>query len=564
MGIDRIEQRYKFLPYLCDFYKTTHSNQYNKNVKYIYSNFVPRMSRIQGINEVVFFGLQAFCFDKLLHEVQCNFFELSREEFRNQLQIYKKHIQNSLGETAKYVDFQKYEDLYNLGYLPVIIRGFKEGSVVTIKTPLFEIYNTDPKFAWVTNFLESYISAELWYPITVATFAFEYRKIVHDAYCNTVDFPIPEDYNGPSLSEDLNYLSRTNSGMSEFGTRGASSMDSAIKASIAFLTSFNKSANVAAGPFIQDYYDADPKSALGMVSTEHSVMCSNFAIDGDEETFFNKLITEIYPTGNISVVIDSYDDWNFIRNILPKFKEKIIQRDGCVGIRFDSGNVVDQICNGVQALWDIFGGIINTKTYKVLDPHIKLIYGDSITINRAKTIYKKLEEMGFAASNVSLGAGSFSMLCYEDENGTLYPFTRDTFGIAIKATHCVTVDENGLRKEIPIFKDPKSDNENFKRSYKGRVAVVYQESVRGNEKYQIVHSGLDSEIPIEIEERNELAHIYYKDGSAFKVNKWSEINDRLDKKLDLPLQLFENAELQVVKERFEKNKIEESLNDAIH
>lgn len=537
MGVERLEQRYKFLPYLCDFYKTTHSNQYNKDVKYIYSNFVPRMSRIKGIDKVVFFGLQAFCFDKLLHEVQVNFFELSREEFKNQMQIYKKHIENSLGETAKYVDFKKYEELYNLGYLPVEIRGLKEGELVPIKTPLFEIYNTDPKFAWVTNFLESYISAELWYPITVATFAFEYRKVVHSAYCGTVDFDIPEDYTGGSISEDLNYLTRINSGMSEFGTRGASSMDSAIKASIAFLTSFNKSANVAAGPFIQDYYDADIKSALGMVSTEHSVMCSNFAIDGDEETFFNKLITEIYPTGNISIVADSYDYFNFIEKILPKFKDKILNRDGCVSIRPDSGSVVDVIVKSIPILWDIFGGTVNSKQYKVLDKHIRLVYGDSITINRASTIYHRLEEMGFAASNVSLGAGSFSMLCFEDEMGKLFPFTRDTFGIAIKATHCVTINEHGIRKDIPIFKDPKSDNENFKKSYKGRVAVVKSEE----NKFTVIDE-LNSEIPQEIEEINELKYIYFKDGSAFKVNKWAEINNRLDLSLDLPLQLFEMPE----------------------
>ena len=547
MSIDKIEQRYKFLPYLCDFYKTTHSNQYNKDVKYIYSNFVPRMSRIKGVDSVVFFGLQAFCFDKLLHEVQCNFFELSREEFKNQMRMYKKHIENSLGETAKYVDFKKYEDLYNLGYLPVEIRGLKEGEIVPIKTPLFEIYNTNPEFAWVTNFLESYISAEMWYPITVATFAYEYRKVVHDAYCNTVDFDIPENYIGASISEELNYLTRIKSGMSEFGTRGASSMDSAIKASIAFLTSFNKTANVAAGPFIQDYYDADKNTALGMVSTEHSVMCSNFAIDGNEETFFNKLITEIYPTGSISVVIDSYDDWNFVKNILPKFKDKILKRNGCFGIRFDSGNIVDQICNGVQALWDIFGGTTNSKQYKVLDSHVKVIYGDSVTINRASTIYHRLDELGFAASNVSLGAGSFSMLCFEDEQGRLFPFTRDTFGIAIKATHCVTINEYGIRKEIPIFKDPKSDNEHFKKSFKGRVAVVKAEM-----GYSVIDN-LNSEIPTEIEEINELSHIYFKDGSAFKVNKWDEINKRLDLSLDLPLELFRiNKEPENIKQHIEK------------
>ena len=523
-------RRYEFLPYLCDFYKTTHSNQYNPDVKYIYSNFVPRMSRIKGIDNVMFFGLQGFVFDKIINGINKNFFELPKEEFEKQLSLYKEHIENSLGETAKYVDFEKYRKLYNLGYLPVKIMGLEEGSIVPIKTPLFEISNTHPDFAWVTNFLESYISAELWYPITVATFALEYRKIFHEFYGITCD-DWQEYYHDNFIGEncenpgkELNKWSRKNSSISEFGTRGGQSMDSAIKASAAFLTCFNKSANVAVGPYIQEYYDADKDTALGMVSTEHSVMCSNFAIDGDEETFFNKLITEIYPTGNISVVVDSYDDWNFINNILPKFKDKIINRDGCVGIRLDSGDIVEQIIKGVEALWNIFGGRRTKKGYKVLDSHVKIIYGDSVTINRAKKIYRGLMDKGFAINNVSLGAGSFSMLCYEDEDGKLYPFTRDTFGIAIKATHCVTIDKEGNKREIPIFKDPKSDNENFKKSYKGRVRVYWDGGVK-------VEDGMDSTLE-EKQIRNALSNIYFKDGKGFKVNEWCKIQRRLDLRLD--------------------------------
>lgn len=528
-------RRYEFLPYLCDFYKTTHSNQYNPDVKYIYSNFVPRMSRIKGIDNVVFFGLQGFVFDKIINGINKNFFELSEEEFERQLSLYKEHIENSLGETAKYVDFEKYRKLYNLGYLPVKIMGLTEGSIVPIKTPLFEISNTHPDFAWVTNFLESYISAELWYPITVATFALEYRKIFHEFYGITCD-DWQEFYHDNFVGEncenpgnELNKWSRKNSGISEFGTRGGQSMDSAIKASAAFLTCFNKSANVAVGPYIQEYYNADKNTALGMVSTEHSVMCSNFAIDGDEETFFNKLITEIYPTGNISVVVDSYDDWNFINNILPKFKDKIINRDGCVGIRLDSGDIVEQIIKGVEALWNIFGGRRTRKGYKVLDPHVKIIYGDSVTINRALKIYRRLMDKGFAINNVSLGAGSFSMLCYEDEGGKLYPFTRDTFGIAIKATHCVTIDKEGNKKEIPIFKDPKSDNENFKKSYKGRVRVYWDEGIK-------VEDGFDSTLE-EKQIINALSNIYFKDGKGFKVNEWCKIQRELDLRLD-PIQYW--------------------------
>lgn len=56
----------------------------------------------------------------------------------------------------------------------------------------------------------------------------------------------------------------------------------------------------------------------------------------------------------------------------------------------------------VEVLWDIFGGTVNSKGYKVLDPHIRAIYGDSITQQRQEMIYKILELKGFSVENVAL------------------------------------------------------------------------------------------------------------------------------------------------------------------
>ena len=127
-------------------------------------------------------------------------------------------------------------------------------------------------------------------------------------------------------------------------------------------------------------------------------------------------------------------------------------------------------------LWEIFGGTINSKGYKVLDPHVKALYGDSITIQRAEEIYEILKNAGFASCNVSLGIGSFSMHCIE-EDGILKPFTRDTFSMAIKAVYAEFKDENGNIKKMPIFKDPKTDRENgggnFKKSQRGCCIVTY-------------------------------------------------------------------------------------------
>ena len=112
----------------------------------------------------------------------------------------------------------------------------------------------------------------------------------------------------------------------------------------------------------------------------------------------------------------------------------------------------------IELLWEIFGGTVNEQGYKVLDPHIGAIYGDSITLDRAREICKRLEAKGFASTNVVLGIGSFT-----------YQFnTRDTFGFAMKATYVELEQElpeekwhKGMTKEIvgrEIFKDPVTDD----------------------------------------------------------------------------------------------------------
>jgi len=135
-------------------------------------------------------------------------------------------------------------------------------------------------------------------------------------------------------------------------------------------------------------------------------------------------------------------------------------------MRGDSGECVDVVTQTVFKLWDQFGGTVNSKGYKVLDPHVKAIYGDSITIQRCEEIYRILEENGFACSNVALGVGSFSMQCIE-EDGILKPFTRDTFSSCIKATYCEIAHQ-----PYPIFKNPKDGG--FKKSQKG-CCVVYED-----------------------------------------------------------------------------------------
>jgi nicotinamide phosphoribosyltransferase len=186
---------------------------------------------------------------------------------------------------------------------------------------------------------------------------------------------------------------------------------------------------------------------------------------------FRRLITELYPNGIVSIVSDTWDFWKVMTEYLPELKEEILARDGRLVIRPDSGDPVKIICGdnespesmiteaqrkgAYEILWDVFGGMINDKGYKVLNPKVGLIYGDSITLDRQEQILHNLMEKGFSASNLVLGIGSFT---YEY-------VTRDTFGFAMKATWGQV---NGTPKDI--YKNPKTDS-GFKKSAKGLLAV---------------------------------------------------------------------------------------------
>ena len=430
---------------LIDFYKAVHAEMLPKGITKSVSYFTPRMSRVNMWDEVVMFGLQGFCKEYLIKYFNENFFYLSLEEATKD---YKRIMDASLGKGT--YGFEKIEKLHGLGYLPIEIRALPEGTRVPMHVPMFAITNTHPDFAWLPQALESLISAEMWHPMLAATVGYTYRQIVNEFYDRTCDDNIPRA-----------------KALGAFDFRGEECLQSAVKAGAGWCLSFLNTATVPTIPYLEENYYCDCTKepvAFGSPSTEHAVMCSNFAVDGDEETLIRRLLTEIYPNTSFSCVCDSYDYWNVVNNILPKLRKEIMEHNGCFLVRGDSGDCVEVVTQTVFRLWELFGGTINSKGYKVLDPHVKAIYGDSITIQRCRRIYEILEENGFACSNVALGVGSFSFQCVE-EDGILKPFTRDTFSSCIKATYC---EIDG--KPYPIFKDPKDGG--FKKSQKGCCIVT--------------------------------------------------------------------------------------------
>ncbi len=429
-----------------DFYKADHRRQYPEGTEEVYSNFTARSAKYAPVlsdfdNKVVIFGIQGFVKSFLIDLWNETFFRRPRSEV---VAEYKRRMDTSLGEGAIPVDHIK--ALHDLGYLPISVKALPEGSRVNIRVPFLTITNTLPGFFWVTNMLETAISAELWKSCTAATIAFEYKRLLTrfaDMTCDDRSFV-------PVQAHDFSF-------------RGMGGIYDAASHQAAHLTSFIGTDTVPAIDYLEDYYNADStKEVIGVSvpATEHSVMCMGEK-ESEIETF-RRLITQLYPTGIVSIVSDTWDFWKVITEYAVELKDEILNRGvNALGLsrvvfRPDSGDPVKIICGdlsapegspqfkgAVECLWDVFGGSVNSKGFLELNPRVGLIYGDSITLDRAEKILARLLEKGFASNNVVFGVGSY----------TYQHVTRDSFGFAIKATFGVV---NGQDREI--FKDPATDD----------------------------------------------------------------------------------------------------------
>ncbi len=436
---------------LTDGYKVDHRRQYPTGTTLVYSNWTPRKSRIEGVDEVVFFGLQYFIKKYIIHDFDEYFFKQPKEKV---VAEYARRINNYLGENQ--VGTAHIEDLHDLGYIPMVFKALPEGVSVPIRVPMFTMYNTKPEFFWLTNYFETLLSAVVWMPCTSATIAKQYRTIL-DKYAQET----------ASITDFVDWQGH------DFSMRGMAGIEAATISAAGHLLSFRGTDTIPAIDFLEKYYNANSDSELiggSVAATEHSVMCMG-TIE-DEIGTFRRLVCEVYPKGIVSIVSDTWDLWKVLTDYLPKLKTEILNREGKVVIRPDSGDPVDIICgnpNGknqveqkgvIELLWDVFGGTINTKGFKELDPHIGAIYGDSITTERATNICKRLKAKGFASTNVVLGIGSYT-----------YQYnTRDTFGFAMKATYG---EVNGEGREI--FKDPITDD-GTKKSAKGLMKISLEGS----------------------------------------------------------------------------------------
>ncbi|UUZ75450.1 nicotinate phosphoribosyltransferase [Polaromonas sp. P1(28)-13] len=471
-----------------DFYKAGHPSQYPPKTEYVYSNFTARSDTHAKVSvlfdhKAVWFGLQGFVKWFLIDTWNSQFFNKPKAEV---IAKYKRRMDTALG--ADSVPVSHLAALHDLGFLPILIKALPEGSRVNIKVPFFTVQSTMNEFFWLTNYIETVLSDEVWKPTTVATIAFEYRRIL-DAFVELTG-------SSPEFADWQNH---------DFAMRGMSGMHDSASSGAGHLLSNFGTDTVPAIDYLENYYNADAERELiggSVPATEHAVMCAGGAGEGDERETIRRIIQDVYPSGIVSVVSDTWDFWKVITQTALDLKLVILDRkpnplgQAKVVFRPDSGDPVHILCGywddelelittepgkytviatgevinkaarigAVECLWGIFGGTLTHKGYRTLHERVGLIYGDSITLDRQYEIFSRLAKKGFSAGNVVLGIGSY----------TYQLITRDTFGMAMKATYAI-VDRVGRE----LFKDPKTDSGGVKKSAKGllRVEKVGQDFV---------------------------------------------------------------------------------------
>ncbi len=483
-----------------DAYKLDHRRQYPEGTTRVYSNYTNRKSRVQGMDHIVHFGLQAY-----LHQMMDGFAKFFAADVNQMCEDYHDRVTSILGpDAANAIGTEHIRALHELGYVPLEFKAVPEGTLVPIRIPSFTVENTVDGFFWLTNYLETALSNSVWGPSTSATIAHAYRCHLEKIALETGQF------------EAVDFQ------LHDFSYRGMNSLASAQSSGAGHLLSFSGSDTLPAGDWIADYYGG-PFDLMSVAATEHSVMATGIlsAVDDlgltkeqAEREVFRRLL-DLYPSGILSVVSDTFDLWKVLEMYLPTLKSEILSRDGKLVIRPDSGDPEKILCGNpagrtvaeqrgvIDLLWEHFGGTVNDKGYRELDPHIGAIYGDSITLDRAKSITEHLKRMGFASTNVVFGVGSFT-----------YQYnTRDTFGSAMKATWALV---NG--RPVDVLKDPVTDD-GTKRSATGRLAVLGG----GDEQLYLVEKATP-----EAEAQSALQTVW-RDGEFVKHQSFQEVRDVLTK-----------------------------------
>lgn len=413
-----------------DGYKLSHYEQYPPGTKGIYSYLEARGGKDDfGNGETVFFGLQYLIEKHLTGHV------FNMNDIKDAEAFHSKYMPNCKFNTQGWAEMYKEYG----GRLPVIINAVPEGSVVPVGNVLMIIENTDDRFFWLTNYLETLLM-QVWYPITVASQSYYLKKKLLKFHRLSSDEP--ESY--------VDYK------LHDFGFRGVSSMETAAIGAAAHLLNFKGTDTLAGIQLLDEYYADETTSSCGssIPASEHSTITS-WGKSREVEAYRNML--KVYPEGFVACVSDSYDIFNACENIWGgELQDKVLNRSGTLAIRPDSGNPLEVLPKILNILGEKFGYTTNSKGFKVLNPKVRVIQGDGINRNSLLNILDTVCLTNkWSLDNLTFGSGG----------GLLQKLDRDTMGFAIKCSSIAIDDE-----EYDVYKEPVGQS--FKTSKRGRLSLI--------------------------------------------------------------------------------------------
>lgn len=447
---------------LTDSYKTSHYLQYPKGTERVFSYLELRGGLFDN---TVFFGLQYFLKNYLVGEV------VTMDKINRAERLVKAHgVPFNREGWVHIVNAHK-------GRLPVTIKAVPEGTVVPGKNVLMTVENTCPDCFWLTNYLETLL-LQVWYPITVATLSREMKKVIGKGLVETGDLA--------GLPFKLH----------DFGFRGVSSVESAKLGGAAHLVNFMGTDTLPGIEMLMDNYFMDEMPGFSIPASEHSTITS-WGRENEAKAMENML--DKYPDGLVACVSDSYNIWEACSDIWgTQLKDKILNRNGTLVVRPDSGNPVEVVSKVILTLMDKFGYTVNDKGFKDLPPQIRMIQGDGITFESTKLIIEEMKRNQLSVDNTAFGMGG----------GLLQKVDRDTLKFAFK---CSAAKVNG--EWIDVYKQPV--DEPFKASKKGLLKLVG--GANGN-----FHTVNQNELP---NLENKL-QVVFENGELFNQTTLTEVRNR--------------------------------------
>jgi nicotinamide phosphoribosyltransferase len=411
-----------------DSYITSHYLQYPSDMKGMYSYLSARgrESEFPTTDHVLFFGLKSILTDMFSTPVT------------------EKEVE-SIGKVmeAHGVPFPKKEWLYVArecgGLPPVTIKALPEGSWMPLGCPLMTVESTDPVFPSVVGWLETALT-RCWYPSTIAT---------HSALCHRL---LQEAMEKTSDSHDPSFK------LHDFGARGTATRAQAAIGGSAHLISFLGTDTLIGLDHCEEIYQLG-SAGYSIPAAAHCTVGS-WGEENEADFYEHFVQTFLYgknPDGKkypiAACVSDAYDYWRVVKEVWAseKFSTLVKESGGTLVIRPDSGDPALNVIRSLHILGSSphVGYTVNSKGFKVLAPHYRIIQGDGIDYKELQRIVDQMISSGWALENVAFGSGG----------ALLQKFNRDTLKFAYKCSSILRDD-----KWTSVYK-----NTPGKASLRGRV-----------------------------------------------------------------------------------------------